>query len=144
VLGRAALRPDAPPVFLIDGRRLSGERMPSPGLFDNRWVVLPQDFPSAVFMASQRIDRVLVIQSHSGQPADDLAHVLLRWQEGRIRIATARIGSPAAEIQVARPSWFKFAWQTLMVTAGLRPNAAGGFGSVVPVPRERTGGGYFG
>ena len=54
---------------------------PGPGTFDNRWVVFPQDFPSAAFLRSRGVAEVLLIQA-GAQPQEDLAHVLLRWQQG--------------------------------------------------------------
>jgi hypothetical protein len=40
------LPPDAPPAFLLDSRRNEPATPPAPGAYDNRWVVLAQDFPS--------------------------------------------------------------------------------------------------
>ena len=61
---------------------------PSPGKFDNRWVVFPQDFPSATFLRSRGVADVLLI--HSGKSVqEDLAHVLLRWQQGGLRMMQA-------------------------------------------------------
>jgi hypothetical protein len=132
-------RPDAPPAFLIDARRSAGDRKPAPGLFDNRWVVLPQDFPSGTFLKANGIDRVLLLHDRDGQPREDLAHVLLRWQEAGLGVAALRPGGAAAELRVSRPSRFRAAWYTLLVTFGLRPNSAGGFGSVVPMPSSGGG-----
>jgi hypothetical protein len=125
-------RRDAPPAFLVDSRRRTTERTPTPGLFDNRWVVLPQDFPSATFLKAHGIDRVILVHDRDGQPADDLAHVLLRWQEAGLAIASMRLGGTPAELRVTRPSRFRAMWYTLLVTAGLRANSAGGFGSLIP------------
>ena len=125
-------RRDAPPAFLIDARRRTTERTPTPGLFDNRWVVLPQDFPSATFLKANGVDRVILVHDRDGQPADDLAHVLLRWQEAGLPISATRPGVTPAELRVTRPSRFRAMWYTLLVTAGLRANSAGGFGSLIP------------
>ena len=125
-------RRDAPPAFLIDARRRTTERPPAPGLFDNRWVVLPQDFPSATFLKANGVDRVILLHDRDGQPADDLAHVLLRWQEAGLAVAAARPGGTPAELRVTRPSRFRAMWYALLVTAGLRANSAGGFGSLIP------------
>jgi hypothetical protein len=108
-------------------------------LFDNRWVVLPQDFPSGTFLKANGIDRVLLLHDRDGQPREDLAHVLLRWQEAGVAIAAARPGGAAAELRVARPSRFRAAWYALLVTFGLRPNSAGGFGSIIPMPSPGGG-----
>ena len=136
-------RRDAPPAFLLDARRTSGDRPPAPGLFDNRWVALPQDFPSATFLKANGIDRVLLVHDRDGQPRDDLAHMLLRWQEAGLPIAAVSLGATAAappmELRVNRPSRFRAAWYALLVVLGLRPNSAGGFGSLIPVPSPGGG-----
>jgi hypothetical protein len=48
---------DAPPVFLLDSRRLKAKTKKR-GIFDNRWVVFPQDMPSSNFLGSLRNFRV--------------------------------------------------------------------------------------
>lgn len=136
VLAEAKLPPDAPPAFLLDSRRVRGERPAMPGSFDNRWIVLPQDFPSAGFLASHGLHHVLLVQSGT-QPASDLSHVLLRWQRAGMVIRRLDIAVPqsiAEPIVVPKPSWFRDAWYVLLATIGLRRNSAGGFGSVVPLP----------
>ena len=42
----------APPAFLLDSDRMKAPA-PDPGRFDNRWLVFPQDFPSAAFLRSR-------------------------------------------------------------------------------------------
>ena len=46
---------NAAPAFLLDSARLSGTRPADKGTFDNRWMVFPQDFPSASFLVGQGI-----------------------------------------------------------------------------------------
>lgn len=144
-LGRGAgqlktisLAAGAPPVFLLDANRMQQGVPPSPGKFDNRWVVFPQDFPSATFLRSHGVAEVLLI--HTGaNPQEDLAHVLLRWQQSGLRIVAASpTDSAPRDITVSRPSWFRWAWYRALTAARLRRNNAGGFGAVIPV---RTGGG---
>jgi hypothetical protein len=134
--------PDAPPAFLLDARRMKPDRVPNPGIFDNRWLVFPQDFPSASFLKASGITRVIVLQSDDGQPADDLRHVLLRWQEQglQIFIKPRRDPSPPTPIEITRPSQFRSIWRYFLATLGLRRNSAGGFGSIVPQPS--SGGGF--
>ena len=134
---------DAPPAFLLDAQRLgttTRSRSPSPGDYDNRWVTLPQDWPSATFLQSHGVtDAVIFCVGRS--IADDLAHVLVRWQEAGIQLHRAAWNGDAFEpIRVRRPSRFKTMWYRLLVLIGLRANAAGGFGGYVPHPD--TGGGY--
>lgn len=137
--------PEAPPAFLLDSRRFTGGRL-APGQFDNRWVVLPQDLPSATYLAAWHIERVLLIQHVGDQPQDDLAHVLRRWQEGGIRVLVKQLMAdmPSQETEVAKPSWFRSMCRVAAVLVGLRRNSTGGFGALVPVPTESSRGGHFG
>lgn len=131
---------DNPPAFLLDSQRLKGEKTPAPGLYDNRWMVFPQDFPSAGFLAGQGIRRAIVIQSDATLK-DDLAHVLLRWQESGIQILLQDITQQNVftAIEVQRPSKFRWAMYRALVLMGLRRNNAGGFGSVIPIPGQGSG-----
>ena len=45
-----SIAPTAPAAFLLDADRMRPPTPPSPGKFDNRWVVFPQDFPSATLL----------------------------------------------------------------------------------------------
>lgn len=135
-LGGLQLPPEAPPAFLLDSRRQSPGGAPEPGRYDNRWLVFPQDFPSASFLLSRRIHRVLLIQEAGrARPADDLAHVLRRWQEAGIEMLLLHPGEgvPAA-FQVAKPSRFRNLSYRALAILGLRRNSVGGFGSVIPLP----------
>jgi hypothetical protein len=138
VSGATALRdvtlvPDAPPVFLIDADRMRPVVASKPGSYDNRWVVFPQDFPSGTFLRSRGIDEVIVLHDRGGVQ-EDLAHVLLRWQEAGIRqLAVGPGESSPRPLTVKKPSWFRRAWYRAIVLAKLRRNNAGGFGAVIPV-----------
>jgi hypothetical protein len=138
VLLRTQIDPAAPPAFLLDAARLLGNNPIGEGVFDNRWMTFPQDFPSANFLKTHGIQSVLLIQRVLLQPQEDLAHVLLRWQESGISIDAKDIleGSSPAKITVARPSRFKRAWYRALAVAGLRRSSAGGFGSVIPETRS--------
>ena len=133
-LSQINLSNTAPPAFLLDSRRLTGDRPLDIGLFDNRWMVFPQDFPSAQFLKNHGIRRILLVQEASTVPMEDLAHVLLRWQEGGLELLTyarERGGSPERLI-VPRPSWFRKAWYRALAILRLRRNPAGGFGGFFP------------
>ena len=134
---RVTLPDDAPPAFLLDSRRQPAEPRPAPGRFDNRWLVIPQDFPSAGFLKSRGIERALLVQDGGrDQPSEDLAHVLLRWQEagiGLFLLDRQSAGAPQP-LQVQRPSRFKALWYCALASMGFRRNSAGGFGGVVPHP----------
>jgi hypothetical protein len=149
VRGAAALPglgvpPNAPPAFMLDADRMRGQSVAGPGRFDNRWLIVPQDFPSANFLLAKGIQSVLLLQRGRAQPQEDLAHVLLRWQQAGLRIQTKDPNEPGpvADIRVARPSRFRSLLHTAATLLGLRRNSAGGFGSVVPTPSESTRSGF--
>jgi hypothetical protein len=155
---------NAPPVFLLDSERLAGGSFADPGRFDNRWSTFPQDFPSANFLLSRGIRSVVLGQTMSDNPPpgvflsqigsavigktapagpqNDLAHVLLRWQESGLQILACSVNhqSQPEPIQVARPDNFRALWYQALVLAGLRRNSTGGFGAVIPEPS--SGGGF--
>jgi hypothetical protein len=139
-----AIPPDSPPAFLLDAKRLDPTASPEPGKFDNRWAVFPQDFPSANFLLSNNIRRVVLLQEDrlQGVPRIDLAHVLLRWQEGGVEIYVQDPDGNMSPrpIQVAKPSAFRSLFYRALTVAGLRRSSAGGFGSVIPVPSSGTSG----
>ncbi len=132
---------DAPPAFLLDSQRLRPTVTPSAGKLDNRWVVFPQDFPSANYLRSRGIGEVLLIHD-APAPQEDLAHVLLRWQQGGLHILAvdAKERGRPREMVVKIPSLFRRAWYRALAIAGLRRNQSGGFGSVIPIPSQ--GGSY--
>jgi len=132
------LAADACPAFLLDADRQAPQwRTAAPGRFDNRWLVFPQDFPSASFLLAQRIECAVLVQpSGRTQPLSDLAHVVLRWQEAgiEVQVLDPDAGGAGQPIQVARPSRFRSSWYRALALIGLRRNSAGGFGSVIPEP----------
>jgi hypothetical protein len=134
-LGRIDLPIDAPPVFLLDaGRNPEGLKVP-PGKFDNRWMTFPQDFPSANFLQSNGIQRVLLVQEGTGAPTADLAHVLLRWQESGIAMeACDSTGGGRSEVTIRKPRRYRSLWYLALAMFGFYRSSAGGFGSIVPQP----------
>jgi hypothetical protein len=137
----ARLDRDAPAAFLLDANRMVGVPSESGEIFDNRWMVFPQDFPSGHFLRDHGIRKVVLVHDRFvPQPREDLAHVLLRWQEEGIAIESksARFGEVPALIQVNRPSRFRTAWYRGVSILGLRRNDAGGFGGYPP---DTVGGG---
>jgi hypothetical protein len=126
---------DAAPAFLLDSRRMSQDAKPAPGKFDNRWLTFPQDFPSANLLRARGIASVVVVQEKMAQPADDLAHVLRRWQDAGVAIHCATPESLKAEpLDVKRPARFRRLWYGVLALMGLMSNSAGGFGGVIPHP----------
>lgn len=137
LLEPGALPDDAPPAFLLDSRRSAGA--PAPGQFDGRWIVFPQDFPSASTLRSHGIERVLW-RSGESAPGDDLTHVLRAWQQQGVAIWRSRGDAEPARLEVKEPSGFRSLLRRAAVIAGFRRNAAGGFGAMVPVPQQSSGG----
>jgi hypothetical protein len=129
-----ALASDAPPAFVLDSLRLKGTNPLRDDMFDNRWMVFPQDFPSAKFLAEQKIRRVTLVQADKTQHQEDLSHVLLRWQEAGIEILAKASGDTSlpSRINVSRPSRFKASWYRALAIMGLRRSSLGGFGSFIP------------
>lgn len=135
---------DAPPAFLLDSRRMSPEAPLLPGKFDNRWIVLPQDFPSGNRLLARGIGEVLLVQATDDAPREDLAHVLLRWQRAGVRLQLLNVtgNRQPAPITVRPPTLFRRAWYLLLALSSLRRSSAGGFGGMIPLPSE--GGSSFG
>jgi hypothetical protein len=138
LLQTLALPPNAPPAFLLDANRLSNSSAAQPGRFDNRWAVIPQDLPSADHLAQAGIKGVFVRTTSIQQ---DLAHILRRYQEKGLALFILKSEAEQIErLDVPRPSGFHGLWYRLGVFAGLRRNAAGGFGAMIPVPSTPSGG----
>jgi hypothetical protein len=133
-LQKLSFASDAPPVFILDALRLRGTNPIRDDMFDNRWTVFPQDFPSARFLADKKIKQVTLVRAEKGQPLEDLSHVLLRWQEAGIEILAKASGDPGAPpgITVSRPSRFRASWYRALAIMGLRRSSVGGFGSFIP------------
>lgn len=140
-LGSLVLPPSAPPAFLIDANRQRTDHAPLPGRYDNRWLVFPQDFPSASKLAENGITQVVLCQADQIIPREDLAHVLLRWQEAgiAIRAYSETEGESPQTIAVARPGHFRSLLYRAFALAGLRRNSAGGFGGIIPEPGSGYG-----
>ncbi len=133
------IRPHAPPAFLIDARRMNGK--PAPGAYDNRSIVLPQDFPSATMLIARGIRTVVLVQDTAWKPRQDLSHVLLRWQQAGLELRQEPLNGDVEKLVVTAPSLFRKAWHRMIALLGLRRNNVGGFGAAVP---EATASGYGG
>jgi hypothetical protein len=146
LLQKQGLPRDAPPAFLLDSNRMHPPSLPQPGKFDNRWVTLPQDFPSGTFLQSRGIVEVLLLRLGAGGPDLDLRHVLRRWQEAGLRLSILDLSGAgnAQPLHVDRPSFFKLAWYRVLALSGLRRADVGGFGSAIPEQSAGSGGGGFG
>jgi hypothetical protein len=113
----------------------------SPGAFDNRWIVFPQDFPSGTFLRSQGIARALIVRADAADPFEDLARVLSGWRRAGVELQvlnTRGADAPRALHPGILRSWRP--WVALaMVGLGLRRSSAGGFGA--RIPQQSSGGG---
>ena len=143
ILKLRTIAPASPPAFLLDSRRRGEGALLKPGVYDNRWVTLPQDFPSGALLVSRGFRSATLLQRGNGSVPPDLAHVLRRWQEHgialrKIDVATGQITDG---VTIPKPSGFRLAWYAMVALLGLRRSNVGGFGSAVP---EHTGGGGFG
>jgi hypothetical protein len=135
-LAQLQIPADAPPLFLLDANRRVGVKPAGDGWFDNRSVSLSTDFPSANFLLSNGISRVLLVTSSWPSPQEDLAHTLRRYQQAGIEILSQPLASPdpAKPIHVAAPAWYRCAFQRFLAVVGLRRNPLGGFGGMLPDP----------
>jgi len=133
-LQQLALPADAPPAFLVDANRQRPLQPLRPGLFDNRSVLFVTDFPSASFLASQNIERVLVLCDRPGDIDRDLAYVLRTWQRAGITVSCKSLTEPGPVQPLAIGGrWLLFnLWHRLASALRLRRNPLGGFGAFVP------------
>ena len=140
-LQRIAIPDLAPPVFLLDSGRKGQRSSPPPGTFDNRWMVLPQDFPSGNMLRAQGVKTAIVL-SNGMTLEEDLRHVLCRWQEAEIKIQVDDVNTQAgpADYTLTEPNMFRSVFYNVLAMFGFYRHSAGGFGGRVPVPSQ--GGGY--
>ncbi len=137
VLGALSLPDNAPPAFCLDSRRRVGDAVsPGPGVFDNRSISLPADFPSANLLQSEGVNSATVVLTGKAAPARDLCHTLRRWQEAGIELSLLRIDAedPPQPLIVRRPPMFGQLWYGFLAALGLRPNLLGGYGGYLPEP----------
>lgn len=131
----------APPAFLLDADRLNGRGVPSPGMFDNRWMAFPQDFPSATFLREAGITNIVLVQASAVKPQEDLRQVLLRWQDAGLQVLSKSLDDslPPAPLQVTPTPTYHWFFERALAMAGFRHNSAAGFGSVIPEPSSGAG-----
>jgi len=129
-LRACALPADAPPVFLLDSLRLTGR--PAPLVFDNRWVVTPQDLPSAERLRHHGITRV---RFFGDTVLPDLGAVLGRWRTGGLTLE--RVSDVVVPLVLPTLPWWIGTWaERVAVRWGLKRSSAGGFGGLVPEPSK--------
>jgi hypothetical protein len=101
-------------------------------MFDNRWQVFPEDFPSAQLLEQHRVSRVIWIGY--SKPQDDLARVLWIWQEARIALEAKdlALAGPPRRMVVPPTPWWRRWWNRLRSLLGLQGRPRNGFGYIVP------------
>jgi len=143
------IKNDAPPVFMIDSRRMKAWGK-SPGMYDNRWCIFPQDMPPASFLIKQNINNVIVRTEltktfflkvfYEYKIQQDLSHILFRYQEAGINIQLSCMknsdtddgNDEVKDIIIPKPPHYKSIFYRFNVTIGLSKNPAGGFGRQIP------------
>jgi len=119
----------APPVFMLDSARLP-QKILSGTIYDNRWTIFPQDFPSATFLKNQGINKVLVRQDKVN---DDLLHVLYRYKEKGLEILTCSNSGAQREYLMPIPPRFRQVGYRAQAFLGLTSNSTGGFGKKIAI-----------
>jgi hypothetical protein len=128
-----ALPERAPPAFLLDARRSGVAGRPDEGLFDNRSVCFPTDFPSAATLQRAGIQGMVLVQPEGTAPARDLSYTLELWQRAGLPISAISLQGEMTltPIRVQRPSWYSWVWYRALTLMGLRRSELGGFGGYI-------------
>jgi hypothetical protein len=122
---------DAPPVFLLDSRRRGAGNVIPVGMFDNRSVTFPSDFPSAEFLKGRGMRNVVVVQE--GQvPEFDLALVLREWETGGLNLSYQAVGLrwDPQPLRLPEPSWLRRLWFWVQSHLDLQRHPDGGYGAI--------------
>ena len=141
MIANLPLSPGSPPVFMLDSNRMSGSG--SPGSYDNRWCVFPQDMPSAAHIKSKGIDKIIVrVVQHI---ETDLGRVLYDYQKNGIALYALRgNGGVLKELTVKKQSFIAEWAYRFKVILKLKRNATGGFGGKIPDANTSGGsGGHY-
>jgi len=149
----------ATPVFLLDAWRLAyREVTPDPEAIDNRYILLPSDFPDAATLRAAGIHRVVYVVEERGSSSteeDDIHEVALDYQHAGLGISFVDLGTlaqlggagtePEREARwEAAPSWDQcFSdWSftvgsrgTILDDPAFYARARGGFGGVRAAPQ---------
>lgn len=131
---------DAPPVFMLDSERMYGSK--TPGEYDNRWCVFPQDMPSAEYIISKGINKVIVRSARWVRV--DLERVLYDYQKNGIALLSLQSNDgPPKELVARKLSFAEELAYRFRATFKLTRNATGGFGGLILEPHERNSGMRF-
>jgi hypothetical protein len=113
------------PAFLLDARRMTGNSEVS--VFDNRWITMPQDYPSGVKMKQMGICRCYLITQAVGK---DLVQVLYRWQSEGMEFLLWN-GQVFEPTKITVPGFFERNFHRVKALIGLAPSGIYGFGAIV-------------
>jgi hypothetical protein len=135
-LRQRVLPAEACPAFLVDAQRQQPLQPIRPGQYDNRSLLFATDFPSAKFLASQRIERVLVVVQGSRRVERDLGYVLRTWQHAGMGLSIKHGIEPGPIQPLTIGGWWLFfnAWNHFSSALRLSRNSRGGYGGFVPMP----------
>jgi hypothetical protein len=132
-----ALRiPDhAPPAFMLDSTRGAPGKSARPLMYDNRSISLPGDFPSAQFLLTHGVRRMIVVVRTPHLPQLDLSRTLRAWQDGGIEILAKAMSGDALPVplKIAKPFFLLPLWHFLVSHLGMQMHG-GVFGGYVPKP----------
>jgi len=134
LLRNLSLTPASLPAFILDSKRLKGDKDVSKEIYDNRWMVYPEDFPSAAFMIERGIKQVILVQEDRWPPQSDLANVLVKWRRSSIDVLLKISTAPDAphRITVSAPNRVSELIDRLLISLGVLRGSIGGFGSTFP------------
>lgn len=90
---------DASPAFLLDSNRLHRFKM-DVTVFDNSWDVYPQDLPSADYMVSNGIQKVIVVGESVSK---DLKKILFEYQKKKITIFLTNRYNEPKKVTIRKP-----------------------------------------
>lgn len=131
----------APPSFLLDSARLPPHRLPTPGQFDNRWIVFPQDFPSPTFLKARGVASVVVVRDSSVPLGEDLRAALSTMQAAQLAILQCSDSTPAPPLPLSTSRPWRTTLHALLWRMGLslHPDGVGGFGVALPIAATSSG-----
>lgn len=90
---------EAAPAFLLDCNRLHRFKM-DVTVFDNSWDVYPQDLPSADYIVSNGIQRVIVVGESVSK---DLKKILFEYQKKKITIFLTNRYNEPKKVTIRKP-----------------------------------------
>lgn len=128
---------DAPPVFLLDSFRHTGT--PNENVYDNRWLIFPQDLPSAHKLRSASITSAIIIQNH-GRILHDLRAILRNWRNDSLPVTAFDpfTNTPfGLDFEMSRLAQLRDHLELLFHS--FKATSAGGFGALIPDTSTSSG-----